>query len=61
MKIKNFRNWLPIFSEDQGECLLIDQNKLASVEKIISDNNVYYENIGFTQKIFEVEGELKVV
>ena len=62
-KSKILRNSIAyFFGEDQGRYLLeVDQNKLASVEKIISDNNVYYENIGFTQKnFFEVEGELKV-
>ena len=30
-------------------------------EKILKENNVYYENIGSTQKEYlEVEGELKI-
>ena len=31
------------------------------VEKVLNDNNIYYENIGFTQKdVFEIESELKI-
>jgi hypothetical protein len=39
----------------------IDGNNLTKVEKILNDYNIYYENIGFTQKeFFEIEGELKI-
>ena len=50
------------FGEDQGRYILeLEPNNLAKVEKILKDNNVYYENIGYTQKdYFEVEGELKI-
>ena len=49
------------FGEDQGRYILeIDTNKLAKTEKILKDNNIYFENIGCTQKdYFEIEGELK--
>ena len=62
-KSKILRNSIAyFFGEDQGRYLLeVDQNRLSSVKKIITDNNVYYENIGFTQKnFFEIDGELKV-
>ena len=50
------------FGEDQGRYILeLEPNNLAKVEKILKGNNVYYENIGYTQKdYFEVEGELKI-
>ena len=50
------------FGEDQGRYLLeVDKKKLSTIEKIISNNNVYFENIGFTQKnFFEIDGELKI-
>ena len=39
----------------------IESENLSKVEKILKDNNIYYENIGFTQKeYFEIEGELKI-
>tara|TARA_B100001248_G_scaffold249344_1_gene222462 strand:+ start:1765 stop:3945 length:2181 start_codon:yes stop_codon:yes gene_type:complete len=50
------------FGEDQARYVVeIEQVNLPKVEKILKDNNIYYENIGFTQKDhFEIEGELKV-
>ena len=34
---------------------------MNNIEKILKNNNIYYENIGFTQKdYFEIEGELKI-
>ena len=50
------------FGEDQARYVVeIDGNNLLKVEKILNDHNVYYENIGFTQKeFFEIEGELKI-
>jgi phosphoribosylformylglycinamidine synthase II len=50
------------FGEDQSRYLLeIDGNHLEKVEKILKDNNVFYENIGSTQKdYFEIEGEMKI-
>ena len=50
------------FGEDQGRYVLeIDSNKLERVEKILKVNNIYYENIGFTQRDnFEIEGVLKI-
>ena len=50
------------FGEDQGRYLLeIDPANLAKVEKILKDNNIYFENIGLTQQEFiEIEGELKI-
>ena len=50
------------FSEDQSRYVLeVDPINLTKVEKILKDSNIYFENIGFTQKdLFEIEGELKI-
>ena len=50
------------FGEDQGRYLLeVEPSNLTKVEKSLKDSNIYYENIGFTQKdYFEIEGELKI-
>ena len=50
------------FGEDQGRYVLeIDVNKLENVKQILKENNIYYENIGFTQRDnFEIEDELKI-
>ena len=39
----------------------VDNTNLSKVEKLLKENDIYYENIGFTQKEFlEIEGELKI-
>ncbi len=50
------------FGEDQARYVVeIEKNNLPKAEKIMKENDVYYENIGFTQKDYlEIEGELKV-
>jgi phosphoribosylformylglycinamidine synthase subunit PurL len=50
------------FGEDQGRYILeIDVDKLSITEKILKDNNIFFEKIGYTQKnYFEIDGELKV-
>ena len=50
------------FGEDQSRYILeIDAVKLIKVEKILKDSNVYYENIGTTQKnYFEIKKEMKI-
>ena len=50
------------FGEDQGRYIVeVEQKKLATVEKILKDSNIHYENIGFTQKnFFEIEDEMKI-
>jgi len=50
------------FGEDQGRYILeIDPKNLPKTEKILKENNIYYENIGSTQKdYFEIESELKI-
>ena len=41
------------FGEDQGRYLIeINQQNLKKVEKTLEENNVYYEIIGKTQKLF---------
>ena len=59
-KLTNIFNYF--FGEDQARYILeIEANNLPRVEKILAENNIYYENIGFTQKHdFEIEGELKI-
>ncbi len=50
------------FGEDQGRYIVeIDSKSLTMAEKILKENNIYYENIGSTQKeYFEIESELKI-
>ena len=50
------------FGEDQGRYILeVDRKNLEKVEKIFKNNNIFYENIGSTQKdYFEIDGELKI-
>ena len=62
-KNKNLRNLIEFFfGEDQGRYILeVKKDKLANVEKVLKFNNIYYEEIGFTQKkYFEIEGEMKI-
>ena len=62
-KPKNLTNLFEyFFGEDQGRYLLeIDPKNLIKLEKILKENNIYYENIGYTQKdYFEIESELKI-
>ena len=50
------------FGEDQARYLIeVEPNNSLKVEKILKNNNIFYENIGFTQNNFiEIEGELKI-
>ena len=50
------------FGEDQSRYVLeIEDDNFAKIEKMLKNNNIYYENIGFTQKdYFEIEGEMKI-
>ena len=50
------------FGEDQARYIIeIEKNNLPKVEKVFNENNIYYENIGFTQnKYFEIDNELKI-
>ena len=50
------------FGEDQARYVVEIQTKnLPTIEKILKESNIYYENIGFTQEnYFEIEGELKI-
>ena len=49
------------FGEDQGRYILeIEKDHLPKAEKLLKDNNTYFENIGLTQKnYFEIENEFK--
>ena len=50
------------FGEDQARYVVeIEKKNTSKAEKIMKDNDIYFENIGYTQKeIFEIEGELKI-
>ncbi len=50
------------FGEDQSRYILeIDRKNLSGVEKILKNNNIFYENIGESQKdYFEIQSELKI-
>ena len=50
------------FGEDQSRYIVeIDSENLKKVEKILENNNVFYENIGSTQRdYFEINGEMKI-
>ena len=50
------------FGEDQGRYILeIDKKNLDNVEKILKNNNIFFENMGLTQKkYFEIKDELKI-
>ena len=50
------------FGEDQARYIVeIEKNNLIKVEKLLQENDTYFENIGFTQEeYFEVESEFKI-
>ena len=50
------------FGEDQGRYVLeVDKDNLEKVEKILKNNNIFYEKVGQTQKnYFEIQKELKI-
>ena len=63
LKPRKLRNKLEyFFGEDQGRYVIeINSSNLDQIIKILEDDNIYFENIGKTQKeFFEVEGELKL-
>ena len=59
-KLTNTINYF--FGEDQARYLIEVKNEnLSKVDKILSENNVFFENIGNTQSnFFEIEKELKI-
>ena len=62
-KPKNLTNSVKyFFGEDQARYIIeIDSENLLKTEKILKDDNIYYEIIGITQKkYFEIENELKI-
>ena len=50
------------FGEDQSRYIIeVDMDNYTKVEKILKDNNIYFENIGITQKEnFELDKDLKI-
>ena len=62
-KPKNLTNLFEyFFGEDQSRYILeINNNNLEKVEKLLKKNNIYYENVGLTQKnSFEIIDEMKI-
>ena len=49
------------FGEDQSRYIVeVDKNNYSKIEKLQEDNNIYFENIGVTQKDhFELDKDLK--
>ena len=50
------------FGEDQSRYLVeIDKKNFSKVEKVFRNNNIYFDNIGVTQKdYFELDNDLKI-
>ena len=50
------------FGEDQSRYILeVDKNHTEKVEKLLTNNNIFYEIIGCTQKEYlEIEKEMKI-
>ena len=59
-KLSNIIEYL--FGEDQGRYILeIEKSKLLKAEKLMKDNNVFFEMIGKTQNdLFELSGEFAI-
>ena len=59
-KLSNIIEYL--FGEDQGRYVLeIERNNLSKAEKLMKENNVFYEMIGKTQNdLFELAGEFAI-
>ena len=51
-----------LFGAEHGRYILeIEQKNLNKVEKILNNDNIFYEKIGLTQKrYFEIENEIKL-
>jgi phosphoribosylformylglycinamidine synthase subunit PurL len=50
------------FGEDQSRYILeVDKDNISKVDKLLRNNKIYYETIGFTQRDYlEIEGEMKI-
>ena len=59
-KIRNLNEYF--FGEDQSRYVLeIEQKNLNHVEKLLKNNNIYYDILGFTQPAyFEIQDEIKI-
>ena len=59
-KIRNLNEYF--FGEDQSRYVLeIEQTNLNHVEKLLKNNNIYYDILGFTQPAyFEIQDEIKI-
>tara|TARA_Y100000992_G_C21267205_1_gene494582 strand:+ start:208 stop:2403 length:2196 start_codon:yes stop_codon:yes gene_type:complete len=59
-KISNISEYF--FGEDQSRYIIeVDKNNHSKLEKILKENNIYFDNIGTTQKdYFELDKDLKI-
>ncbi len=59
-KISNSSEYF--FGEDQSRYIIeVDTNNYSKVEKVLKDNNIYFDNIGVTQEEnFELDKDLKI-
>ena len=59
-KLRNIFEYF--FGEDQGRYILeINPKNLRKVKEFLEESNIYFENIGFTQKnYFEIEDQMKI-
>ena len=59
-KLTNLINYF--FGEDQARYIIeIEPSNLSKTENILRENNIFFENIGITQRDYiEIEGELKI-
>ncbi len=50
------------FGEDQSRYIIeVEEKKYSKLESLLKENNIYYDNIGFTQKeYFELDRDLKI-
>jgi len=59
-KLSNLSEYF--FGEDQSRYLIeVDKSNYSKIERLFKDNNIYFDNIGITQKeYFELDKELKI-
>ena len=56
-KLSNLSEYF--FGEDQARYIIeVEKNNLPQIEKILKEGNIFYENIGYTQKL--LWNELKI-
>ena len=51
----------PDFKDDITKSTTFFEKKLVELQQLLDENNIYYDNLGKTQKNFlEIEGEFKI-